>query len=247
MVVLFAAGLGVIAGSFLNALSFRYGTGRSALKGRSHCMHCGHTLKAGDLVPVFSWVLLRGRCRYCGGRISVQYPLVELSAGFLGAWAALTYQDPLLFGVWFLIHLTLLFILVYDLRHKIIPWGASILLMALAAAYAFFAGADALWWWAGPTLAAPLALIFLLSRGRAMGLGDPVLEVSLGWLLGLTMGLSALMLSFWLGAGVGIALMLRQKGYTMKSELPFAPFLIAGVWLTLLFHVDFFPTLPALF
>ena len=247
MFVIVAAGLGAIAGSFLNALSFRWGTGRSVLKGRSHCMHCGHTLGAWDLVPVASWVYLRGRCRYCGGRISAQYPLVECSAALLGVWTALIYHDPLTFAFWFVVHLILLFVLVYDLRHMIIPWGASLLLMALSGVYLFFAGADVLWWLSGPLLAAPLFLIFLLSRGRAMGFGDALLEVSLGWLMGFTMGLTALMLAFWLGAGVGIVLMLAGRRYTMKSEVPFGPFLITGAWLTLLFHADFFSTLPLFF
>jgi len=77
-----------------------------------------------------------------------------------------------------------------------------------------------------------------------MGLGDGALELSLGWLLGVTAGLTALVLAFWLGAGVGIALIGAGRRYTMKSELPFAPFLIAGAWISLFLHVDFFTALP---
>ncbi len=79
-----------------------------------------------------------------------------------------------------------------------------------------------------------------------MGWGDGPLELSLGWLLGLSLGATALMLSFWIGAGLGILLIAFKKGLTMRSELPFAPFLIAGALAVHFFHVDFFSSLPFL-
>jgi leader peptidase (prepilin peptidase)/N-methyltransferase len=246
MLLVFAAGLGAIGGSFLNALSFRLGTGRSALRGRSQCMRCGHHLSAFDLVPVLSWLFLRGRCRYCGTRISPQYPLVEAGAAALGGLSLVLHPDLLSFSLWFVINLTLLFALAYDLRHQIIPWGASGLLAALAALNLVMTGAGEWGWFAGPILAAPLVLLFALSSGRAMGLGDGALELGLGWLLGLSAGLTALMMAFWLGAIVGIALIVGKKRYTMRSELAFAPFLIAGAWISLFLHVDLFSALPSL-
>src|SRR6185369_195957 len=78
-----AALFGSILASFINALSFRWGTGLSIANGRSRCMRCGHSLSAGDLVPVLSYMYLRGRCRYCGSRISPQYPLVEVAGAAL--------------------------------------------------------------------------------------------------------------------------------------------------------------------
>lgn len=80
-----------------------------------------------------------------------------------------------------------------------------------------------------------------------MGWGDSGLELSLGWLLGLTAGLTALVLAFWIGALVGIALIILKKGLTIKSEVPFAPFLVLGALIVHFFHVDFFTTLPLLF
>lgn len=239
--------LGAIVGSFLNALLFRYNTGRSVMRGRSACMRCGHTLHAVDLVPVLSYVLLRGKCRYCRARISLQYPLIEAAAAALavGTWALM--PDPLMFTAAMLVHLTLLFIFVYDLRHTVIPWPASLLLMALSVGY--IATANLPWWdlAAGPLLALPLFLFSLVSRGRWMGWGDAPLQLSLGWFLGLTMGLTALMLAFWSGALVGIGLLVLAKGYRMRSEVPFAPFLISAAWVAYFFHVDFFPLLPLLF
>src|SRR5690348_3301805 len=77
MLILFAAILGLIVGSFLNAWLYRLHAGESVVRGRSHCPHCHHELSALDLVPVLSFVWLRGRCRYCHAPISWQYPAVE--------------------------------------------------------------------------------------------------------------------------------------------------------------------------
>src|SRR3989344_1506226 len=95
MTLLFVAVFGAILGSFVNALSFRYNTGRSVVRGRSRCMHCGHTLDAVDLVPILSYLFLHGRCRHCGTRISVQYPLVEVVAAALSVGVYMLYPAPL--------------------------------------------------------------------------------------------------------------------------------------------------------
>ena len=248
--------LGAIAGSFLNALLFRYNTRRSVFwahstslrASRSQCMRCGHTLQALDLVPLFSYLFLRGRCRYCRSRISPQYPLVEAAAALIAAALYLQNQDPLHFFAALAVWMVLLFIFVYDLRHKIIPWSAMGLLIALALILQIFnfqfSISDLL---AGPLLAAPLLLISLLSRGTWMGWADGILEFGLGLLLGLSAGASALMMAFWLGAIVGILLLSLPRGYTMRSEVPFAPFLVLGAALAYFLHVDFLQILSPLF
>ncbi len=251
--IIFALGLGVILGSFLNALLFRFNTGKSTLKGRSACMRCGHTLKAGDLVPLLSFMFLRGRCRYCHTKISWQYPLVEAAAGLLAVLVYLQTGLTLWFIYWFVVWLVLLFIVVYDLRHFIIPWSASLTLIVLALGGVLLhsfgqPGGAAGEWWAGPALAAPLLLISLVSRGQWMGWGDGLLELSLGWLLGISLGLTAFLVAFWTGAIVGVALLMIAKNrYTMRSEVPFAPFLIAGCAVAYFLHVDLFPNLTLLF
>ncbi len=239
---LVAAVLGLIGGSFLNALLFRYNTGRSALRGRSACMRCGHELAASDLVPVFSFLFLRGRCRYCHTKISWQYPTVELAAAALAVLVYLQNPEPLWVAYWFLVWMALLFVVVYDWRHQIIPWPASLTLLALSLVIGYTAGT-----WGGLLLALPLLFFSLISRGRWMGWGDGVLELSLGLLLGLTAGLTALFVAFWAGAVVGIALLLlSKKRYTMRSEVPFAPFLILGAAAIHFLHVDLFQALPLL-
>ncbi len=249
-----ALGIGAIVGSFLNALVFRFNTGRG-MGGRSRCMRCNHTLGAVDLVPVFSFLFLRGRCQYCHAKISFQYPLVELSAALISVAVYLVHPAVGSYAFWLLVWMTLLFVVVYDLRHTVIPWSASILLMLLAVVSLFSAWEPSLALFypsilellAGPLLALPLFLFSLVSQGRWMGWGDSGLELSLGWFLGLTAGLTALVLAFWIGAVVGIALIVFKKGLTMRSEVPFAPFLVLGAFIAHFFHVDFFTTLPLLF
>ncbi|MEK7613169.1 MAG: prepilin peptidase [Patescibacteria group bacterium] len=239
LVFMFVAALGAIIGSFLNALSFRFNTGRS-MGGRSRCMHCRHELAAADLVPIFSYLFLRGKCRYCHARISSQYPLVEGTALVLAVFTYISHPDPASFAFWFVVWMILLFSVIYDIRHTIIPWSCSLSLIALAFLYVLSHEPSFFDFLAGPLLALPLFTISLLSWGRWMGWADGVLELSLGWLLGLAVGFTALVLAFWSGAIVGTLLLLVKKRYTMKSEIPFAPFLILGAAVAHFFHVDFF-------
>jgi leader peptidase (prepilin peptidase)/N-methyltransferase len=241
-----AAIFGAILGSFINALSYRFNTGRG-MGGRSYCDTCGHTLGALDLFPILSYLFLRGRCRYCGVRISIQNPIVEAVAACLSALTWQLHAWSASYGFWLLVWMILLFVVVYDLRHTIIPWVCSGLLAALAVVALFynfdtfsFIMPDTYALLAGPLLALPLFLLSLISGGRWMGWGDSGLELSIGWFLGLTAGASALMLAFWSGALLGIALMALKKGLKMNSELPFAPFLVFGMFLVYFLHVDFF-------
>jgi len=255
---------GVIVGSFLNALSFRFNTGVPFLSargmgGRSRCMQCGHTLGGLDLVPVLSYLFLGGKCRYCGSRISVQYPLIELVAGALSVGVFLQNQTPLAFLFWFVVWMTLLFVVIYDTKHMIIPWSCSLLLVVLAVVGIFggFVDSTNLMWavLAGPLLALPLFLLSLVSWGRWMGWADSLLELSLGALLGLGAGATALMCAFWSGALIGILLLVLSRiftrlkffRYTIKSEMPFAPFLVLGAALAYFCHVDFFSSISPFF
>ena len=129
---------GAIIGSFLNAFLFRFNTGRSVVVGRSHCMRCGHTLFVPDLIPIVSFIVLRGRCRYCSTPISLQYPLVETASATLSVLVYLTYPALAGYIFWFIVSMTLLCIVVYDIRHTIIPWSFSIFLLLLAILSLFF-------------------------------------------------------------------------------------------------------------
>ena len=250
-----ACGLGVIFGSFLNALLFRFNTGRG-MGGRSRCMRCNHTLSSLDLVPLLSYLFLLGRCRYCGTAISWQYPLVEAVAGLSSLGIFLLYPlQPLLFFFWLVVWLVILFIVVYDARHMIIPWSSSLTLLALSIVHFFLVPTTMLNLFAGLMLALPLFLLSLVSRGRWMGWADSLFELSLGNLLGLSLGGTALLFGVWSGALIGLVLIGLQrltpmfgsrKGarrFTIQSEIPFGPYLALGAAIVFFFHVNIFSTI----
>ena len=251
--------LGLIIGSFLNVVILRYNTGRS-FGGRSACMTCESELRFHELIPLLSFVALRGRCLSCKTKISIQYPLVELATGVLFAGLFLKFQDlffistltfSLLYAFYALIFSLLLVIAAYDLKHKIIP-DLLVFVFGLLAflglfvlnSSGFYPHLPSLWeFLSGVVVALPLALIWLLSRGTWMGLGDAKLALGLGWLLGLSEVLSGVILAFWAGAIVGLFLLIFSKNHGMKSEIPFAPFLVFGAIVAFLFEFQLFPIL----
>ncbi len=235
---------GTIVGSFLNVVIYRYGTGRSVISGRSQCLACARTLRWYELVPVLSFLLQSGRCRLCNSKLAWQYPLVEILTGLL---FVLVWQLALplfLLPIYLTIVSLLVVITVYDLRHKIIPDGLVFTFDLLALAPVFYPKFDPTAAIAGPLLFLFFAALWYFSGGRWMGFGDAKLALGVGWLLGLRGGISAIILAFWIGAAVGLALIAltrlrpRAKLVTIKSELPFAPFIILGLALNLFFHLN---------
>lgn len=236
MLILFL--FGAVIGSFLNVVGLRWNSGLS-LGGRSSCATCSQTLRWWELVPIVSFLTLRGRCWRCRSKISRQYPIVEL-------WTGLIFVTvPIILLPVFCIYVV---ITIYDLRHKIIPDNlvyASIVLSLLVPL--LFQRYSTIDWLAGPILFAFFGSIWLLSRGRAMGFGDAKLGLSIGLLLGAAWGFSAIILAFWIGAAFGIIYMLLShvrpllsgvKKITIKSEIPFAPFMVVGAWLSVVYNLD---------
>lgn len=242
--------LGTVVGSFLNVIICRFHTGVS-IGGRSRCLSCGITLSPRDLIPLASFIFSRARCRSCKSGISWQYPLVELAAGVLTALVAwkflpLGFSSPPADAGRALLYLAILYLLIlisaYDLRHKIIPnlFVYSFVALALAhrLATAGFLWIDIL---AGPLFFLGFAAIWYFSGGRWMGLGDAKLAAGIGFFLGLHAGLDALILAFWIGGAVSLVLLfLGRTSFTLKSEIPFAPFLILGA------VIEFFVRIPLL-
>jgi prepilin signal peptidase PulO-like enzyme (type II secretory pathway) len=241
--------LGLIIGSFLNVVILRMNTGRSVAKGRSKCARCNKVLDWHELIPVFSFLAQRGKCRGCRTPISFQYPVVELITGiiftilytkiFLAT--GFSTVSVLTFAFTALVASILIVITIYDARHKIIPDKmvyAFILFSVVSMVWKVFTvpgfniGLAVV---NGVVVALPFFLIWYLSRGRAMGFGDVKLALGIGWFLGLSSGFMAVMLAFWIGAVVGLFLLAISHKHSMKSEVPFAPFLIlgfaiAGLW-----------------
>lgn len=247
--------LGLIIGSFLNVVILRFGTNKS-LGGRSSCMSCQNQLCWYELIPLFSFLALRGRCMHCKTKISAQYPLVEFVTGVIFALLFLKFQNflfvnPSVFATDYLYYAIAFSILtviaVYDLKHKIIPDTLSIFLGVLTFVglflfnnYSFFPHIPTiLQFLSGVFIAFPFFFLWLVSRGAWMGLGDAKLALSIGWLLGNAAALSALVFAFWSGAIVGLYLIIFAKSHGMKSEIPFAPYLVLGALAAFLFSLCF--------
>ena len=251
---------GLIIGSFLNVVILRYNTQKS-FGGRSACMSCQHTLTWYELIPLLSFLGLGGRCLNCKSKISIQYPLVEFASGLIFALLFLKFQsvfyaNTLMFvGVYayFTSMFSLLLVIaVYDFKHKIIPDTLVFFFNVVAFLGLFFFSSGSFFdfsphvpsffeFISGPLLALPFAAIWLMSSGTWMGLGDAKLALGLGWLLGFGKALSGVVVSFWAGALVGLFLIVFLRKYSIKSEIPFAPFLVLGTFLAFLFELHLFP------
>ncbi|PIR85203.1 hypothetical protein COU15_02240 [Candidatus Kaiserbacteria bacterium CG10_big_fil_rev_8_21_14_0_10_45_20] len=255
---------GVVVGSFVNVLIMRFGfTERT--RHRSSCQSCATQLAWYEMVPILSYLFLGGKCGHCKSALSVQYPIVETLVGilFFTSWYTL---DPPSSIVGLLSLLTLFFfwatfvvIVVYDIRHTLIPLLFAWTLIASAVVFrillALQSGTiDPLVGGAVGALVASVILggIVLVTRMRGMGIGDIYIGVALGVLFGGLQALDVLILSFWVGALVGIILMVAQRfsplasllgsraGLTMKSEVPFVPFVFIGAVLGMFTNVSAF-------
>lgn len=234
--------LGLCVGSFLNVLIDRLPKSESVLLGRSYCDHCKHKLSFADLIPVFSFILLNRQCRYCGKKISWQYPIVELVTGILFLYSYSSTGVPLspfYFPeiIFLLITISGLIVIFFtDLKYRIIPDQILITMVLTTGIFLLFLNgnkfADHL------TAAAIFFLIFLLlvivTRGRGIGLGDVKYAAVSGFILGLPYSVVSFYLSFLTGAGLSLILILWGKK-TMKSTIPFGPFLVLGTFISLFY------------
>lgn len=237
---------GLIVGSFLNCLIYRLETKESFLKGRSYCPHCKHKLMWPDLTPILSFLILKGKCRYCQQKISIQYPLVELATAILFV-SMFNIQYSIFY---ILITSFLIVIFVYDLKHYIIPDKVIYPAIATAFVYQLFRVLEFENWnlfgiWnlefgiLRPLLSAIIAsafflVIVLISRGKWMGVGDIKLAFLMGLILGWPNILVALFLAFFIGAAIGLGLIVSGKK-RLSSEVPFGPFLVAGTFVSIFF------------
>ena len=235
-----AALFGAAMGSFLNCAAGRIAKEQSFLKGRSFCPACGHTLGAPDLIPVLSWVFLRGKCRYCGAKISARYVLTELLFAALTVLCLLRFDLTVLcLRNWIL--LCCLFCLsLTDFDAMIIPNG-SLLIAAAAWVLAepfLFDGWTVLLAHVLTALGVSIGLYLLsllltrLLKKESLGFGDVKLFAVMGLYLGLLPSLFALILSCILGLLVNLPLRrLRSSG----EPFPFGPWIAAGTCIMLFF------------
>lgn len=250
-------GLGLIIGSFLNVVILRLNTGRSIAKGRSKCPRCSNVLSWYELIPVFSFLGQKGKCRSCKAPISFQYPLIELITAlvFVLIYTHIILDQGFTIYAWVsflfstIVASLLIVVTVYDIRHKIIPPKISYPFVILGfisiiwkvmtiPGFSFINNVLA-----GLLLAAPFFFLWFFSKGKWMGFGDIVLALGIGWLVGTTGAIAVFLLSFWIGALAGLVLIAFSNAYGIKSEVPFAPFLVLALFIVGVFGV----TLSTLF
>lgn len=254
---LFVFLIGLSAGSFVNVLVFRFGFTESPAP-RSHCMACDAPLLWYDLVPIVSFFMLRGRCRSCGSALSLQYPVVEflLGALFLGALLVL----PPVLSLWSVVSFTMLLVFLcalialalYDIRHTLVPLpfiyaliGSALAASASNAVFVHSFEPLIESFLGGFALLGFFLAIVLLTGGRGMGMGDAYIAGAAGLLLGLLRGIEAIMFGVWSATIVYLVIFFlsslnRKKPLfpssprvTIKTELPFVPFLAFGIILAL--------------
>lgn len=238
--------VGLLVGSFLNVVIARVPEGRSIVRPRSACPRCGALIRARDNIPVISWLLLRARCRHCAAPIPVRYPIVEAGNALLwvvvGAWAGTQVERLAVLPLLLVLVSAGLALAVIDVHHHRLPnaivlplWPVTLLGLALAG-------------WLGQAVAWPSAIggaltwtlvlggIWVVTRGRGMGLGDvkvaPVLGAVLGW-LGFGIAIFGLGLAFALGAVVGLVVVITgRRG--LGSRIAFGPFLLLGAFIAVI-------------
>lgn len=241
---------GLLLGSFVNVLGARYREdeflfSKRVLGGRSYCPHCKKTLEWYELIPLLSFLVLRGKCRSCGGKISFKYPLIELISGFIFAFVPLvTGGDIKSSAFWITTFLVLLLIALIDFRLSIIPDELNILLFVLGVLLLVFnipsnfVGQFSILFGFGGSrfvshilamllLGLIFGLIILLTKNRGMGMGDLKLALPLGLIFGWPGGLILVIFSFILGAILGLTLIVLKKK-NRKQHIPFGPFLALG-------------------
>ena len=216
---------GLVFGSFISALTWRYPRGISVNKGRSICPKCKKQIAWYDNIPLLSFIFLGGKCRNCRKPISWRYPAIELATGI----------GFLLIGpqiIWLITFCILEIIFIIDFEHQIIPDS----FVFAGFFFSLFLITDLLFGslFAGFLAATLLVLIHLFTKGRGMGLGDVKFAVLGGILVGLRLLPVWFFLAFLTGAAVGIILILGRKAH-LKSQIAFGPFLVAAIPLSLLY------------
>lgn len=233
--------LGLIVGSFLAAVSVRLPAEEDVVVKRSHCRSCGETLKPWHLVPVISWLMLRGRCGMCGGAVSPRYPLIETAAGLIGVWAAIHGGGWVMMAATALLGWQLLLIALVDAEHFWLPDVLTFPLIVTGVGAAALIARD----WPLQALvgaAAGFALLRLIAwaykawrKRDGLGGGDPFLFAGAGAWVGWTGLPSVLLWACAVGFSLVAARLIVRRRVRGDDRLPFGSLLAVGIWLVWLY------------
>lgn len=223
---------GLLVGSFLGMLIPRLHHGHGGIVfGRSRCPHCKQTLRARDLIPLFSYLWLHGKCRHCREKIECWYPLTELSSALSFGLLYFETQNWTLWAWMAVYFFVLLFIFFYDLRYKEIHDAVMLPGIVLAFIASAFIG-DPISSLIGAGLAAGFfALQFFISKGQWIGSGDIRIGAFMGLMLAWPLTLIGLLSSYILGSLISLLLLATKKA-TLKASVPLGPFLVLGTLLS---------------
>lgn len=218
---------GIVIGSFLNVVIYRVPKKENIVSTRSHCMTCGYQLKWYDLIPLFSWIFLGGKCRKCRTRISVQYPVIEAANGILYLIVFWKYGMSLDSLLYCLLFSALLALSVIDFRTYEIPLGINIFILALGLIRVVMDFSHVIDYGIGfLCVSIFLLLIYYITKGRGIGGGD----VKLMAVCGLLLGWKLIILAFLLGCIIGsVCHLLRMRFAGAERVLAMGPYLSIGV------------------
>jgi leader peptidase (prepilin peptidase)/N-methyltransferase len=233
---------GIVIGSFLNVVIYRLPRKENIVTTRSHCMTCGYQLAWYDLVPLFSWLFLRGRCRKCNAKVSVQYPIIEALNGILYVVIFLHFGVTMDTLVYCLLGSALIALSVIDFRTYEIPLGINVFIAVLGLvrivtdidnwlvyAIGFF------------SVSVVLLLLYIISKGRAIGGGDIKLMAAAGLILGWQGNILAFVLGCILGSVIHLTRMYiaNRQGKEANHQLALGPYLAAGILISALYGPQF--------
>ncbi len=243
--------LGLIVGSFVGVVIHRLPKGEQFISGRSRCPDCGHALQWHDLMPVLSFLILLGRCRYCRNKISWSYPAIEICSGIIVA-VSFLFLSP--FGLvywlfWVFILESFLILAFIDLKYFILADSVMAVILAAFACYEIFGGgiagaglparAGSIFSFGNLAGAVLLFLTFFLiwsfSNGKGIGLGDAKLAGLLGLVFGFWNSVFILYLAVIIGVAAGLVLILSGRG-NLKTKLPFGAFISFSAIISTLFN-----------
>lgn len=237
LLIVFAAG--TYAGSFFYTLALRYSSGMmretpvKALFSRSMCPHCGLPVGLAGLIPVAGYFIIRGKCTKCGEKVSLTYPLMEIAFGLLAVAVALFHGRGILSVNIYLICALCLCIAIIDVKSMVIP-PSLVIFFILLSVYPVLLHQNIMDNVYGFAILTVFFLLMLLIFPGAFGGGDVKLYAAAGFLLGLEMSMVLLEVSLITGAVFGVAFAI-VKGRNFRIKIPFAPFITAGIIITLLF------------
>ena len=225
MIYLFIFIFSVCIGSFLNVLIYRLPIGEEFVVKRSYCTSCKHELEFYDLIPIFSYLGLRGKCRYCHSKISMMYPFIELLTGIVGVCCYERFGFSTTMCLHFLVFAILIVISVIDIKTMEIPDGCNFVLIVLGLIRVFMFGLDLYEhiFYAGLVA----FIIWIINRIKlSFGDGDMKLLFSLGLYLGDKVFL-VLLFSIFFGSIYGLYLLMMKKA-NKDTIFPFGPFIALG-------------------